>query len=149
MKIHNDYLISDVRKLPFKDKTYDVVMALQVLEHLPKKDAWKLLSKMEKIAKKQVIVATPIGEMYHPPVDGNNLQLHLSEFLPEEFEKKGYKVVKVGLKQITGENGIVHRVQNDILRKIIYAVNIVITLVLYVWQSQANYYLVAYKNFEK
>lgn len=147
-KIHDEYILSDVRKLLFKDNSFDVVMALQILEHLPKKDAWKLLAKMEKIAAKQVIIATPIGEMYHPPVDGNELQLHLSDFQPKEFEKRGYKVLKVGLKELIGEHGLVHQVPNDLVRKFIYSINLFVTLFLYFWQKKANYYFVATKKMD-
>jgi ubiquinone/menaquinone biosynthesis C-methylase UbiE len=147
-KIHDEYLLSDVRRLPFKNKSFDVVMALQVLEHQPKKDAWKLLEKMEKIAKKQVIVAMPIGEMYHPAVDHNELQLHLSHFHPDELEKRGYKTIKMGIRQLLGENGIVHKVNNDFLRKIIYTVSIFVDIFLFFFQPLANYYFVAYKNLD-
>lgn len=147
-KIHDEYVISDIRKMKFPDKSFDVVMALQVLEHLPQKDAWKVLEKMEKIAKKQVMIATPIGEMYHPAVDDNKLQLHQSHFYPEEFEKRGYKVTKVGIKAITGEKGFVHDVNNDILRKLIYTFNLFVTLLTYIFQDKADYYFVASKRFK-
>src|SRR5262245_42665657 len=49
-KIHDEYVISDVRNLKFPPKSFDVVMALQVLEHLKEKDAWKVLKDMERIA---------------------------------------------------------------------------------------------------
>lgn len=146
-RIHNEYVLVDVRKMKFPNKSFDVVMALQVLEHLPKKDAWKVLEKMEKIAKKQVIAAMPIGEMYHPAVDNNELQLHQSHFDPEEFKKKGYKVTKVGFKFITGEHGLVHKVKNDVLRKFIYSLNLFITLFTILFPKVGDYYFVAYKSF--
>lgn len=145
-KIHDSYVKKDVRKINFPSKSFDVVMALQVLEHLPKKDAWALLAKMEKIAKKQVMIATPIGEMYHPAVDDNHMQLHKCHFYPREFEKKGYKVTKVGIKSITGEFGIVHKIPNDFLRKVVYTLNLFITLATYLFQNKADYYFVASKK---
>lgn len=145
-RIHNEYVLVDIRKMKFPEKSFDVVMALQVLEHLPKKEAWHVLKIMEKIAKKQVIIATPIGEMYHPAVDDNKLQLHRSHFYPEEFEKRGYKITKVGIKAITGEHGLVHEVQNDIVRKLIYTLNLFVTLFTYIFQDRADYYFVASKK---
>lgn len=144
--IHDEYLVCDIRKLPYKNRSFDVVLALQVLEHLPKKDAWKVLEKMEKIARKQVIVSTPIGKMSHPAVDNNLLQLHKSSFLPKEFEKRGYKTLKMGRKILLGENGIVHRVQNDLIRKLIFTFNLLITPLFYLFQPIADYYLVAVKE---
>lgn len=144
--IHDQYIISDVRKLNFKDKSFDVVLALQILEHLKKNDAWKVVNKIERIAKKQVIIATPIGKMYHPIVDNNKLQLHKSAFYPEEFEKKGYKILKFGRKEILGEEGLVHRLNNDLFRKNVYTISYLMNICLYFFQPLANYYFVAHKK---
>lgn len=146
LKVHDQYIISDIRKLELAQKSFDVVLALQVLEHLNKKDAWAVLDNLEKIAKKQIIISTPIGKMYHPPVDNNKLQLHKSAFYPEEFEKRGYNIVKFGRKEILGERGFVHRIDNDLFRKVIYGFSYLLNISLYLFQPFANYYFVAYKN---
>lgn len=148
-KIHDEYVISDVRKLPFKDKTFDVVISLQVLEHLTKKEAWKVLEKMEKIATKQVIVATSVGEMYHPAVNNNPLQMHHSDFQAEDFERKGYKVLTFGRKSLIGEDGLVHKTNNDFLRKLIYMLNIMLTPFFYAIPSLNDYHLYAVKKINK
>ncbi len=145
-KIHSRYIRSDIRNLPMKDKSFDVVIGLQVLEHLQKKDAWKVLEKMEKIARKQVIVAMPVGKTYHPAVDDNKYQLHLSAFYPKEYKKRGYKIIKMGRKSILGEDGLVHKINNDFFRKIIYSFSLVLDMLLYLFQPWADYYFVAYKD---
>lgn len=145
-KIHNKYVFLDVRKINFPKKSFDVVLALQILEHLNKKDAWRLLDKLEKIAKKQIIISTPIGEMYHPAVDDNILQLHKSAFYPEEFKKRGYKIIRYGRKEILGENGIVHKIDNDLFRKLVYGISYWMNICLYLFQPLANYYFVAFKK---
>lgn len=145
-RIHSQYRKMDVRKLQFQDKSFDVVIALQVLEHLNKKDSWKVLEKMEEIARKQVIVAMPIGKTYHPAVDGNKHQLHRSGFYPEEFIKKGYRIIKMGRKSILGEDGLVHKCNNDFLRKIIFSFSLILDFALYLFQPWADYYFVAYKD---
>ncbi|HEY4875883.1 MAG TPA: class I SAM-dependent methyltransferase [Puia sp.] len=145
-KIHDKYVLQDIRKLSFKDKSFDTVISLQVLEHLPKKEAFLLLSKLEKIAKKQVIVATPIGYMHHPHVDNNPLQEHKSAFSPEDFEKKGYKTLKFGRKSILGEHAAVHKIQNKHIRRGIYMVNYLLTPLFYFIQPLSNYHVYAYKK---
>lgn len=146
LKIHNQYIISDVRKIKFKDKSFDVVLALQILEHLKKNEAWKVVDKIERIAKRQIIIAIPIGEMYHPIVDNNKLQLHQSAFYPGEFEKRGYKIIKFGRKELLGEGGLVHKINNNLLRKAVYSINYLMDICLYFFQPFANYYFVAYKK---
>ena len=145
-KLHDEYVISDIRKMKFKKKSFDVVLASQVIEHLPKEDGRRFIKDLERIAKKQVIIATPIGEMYHPPIDGNELQLHLSHYYPEDLEKMGYRVVKYGRKSIFGDEGIVHKIDNDLARKVIFFVNIILSPLYYAFPTLADYYFVAYKN---
>lgn len=149
LKLHDRYAFSDVRKLKFPTKSFDIVLASQIIEHLPKKDGRKFIKDLEKIAKRQVIIATPNGPMYHPAVDNNNLQLHLSHYYPEEFEKLGYKIVKYGRKSILGENGIVHRIKSDPVRKMFFLLDVFLSPLYYLFPIFADYYFVAYKDVSK
>ena len=87
--------------------------------------------------------------MYHPVVDNNKLQLHISDFYPEEFEKRGYKIIRFGRKELLGENGLVHKIDNDIFRKVVYGFSYLVNVSLYFFQPFANYYFVAYKKIVK
>ncbi len=147
--LHNKYILSDVKKMSFKSNSFDVVIALQILEHLSKKDAWKVLTNLEKIARKQVIVAMPIGECFHSEKDHNIHQLHKSSFYPSELAKKGYKTIKVGRKGLLGEEGLEGKFKNDIIKQVIYFMNMLIEVVLFIFPSFSNYYFVAYKNLDK
>ena len=144
-KLHNKYICADVRKLPFKEKSFDVVLGLQILEHLPKQDAWKVLKSLEKIARKQVIISMPIGEKFHPIVDGNKLQLHQSAFLPEELENLGFKVIKAGRKGFVDDDGIINRFDSNFIKMNLYAINLIIDALTLLFPSFANHYFVAYK----
>ena len=146
LKTHDRFIIQDVRKINFKPRSFDIVLSSHVIEHMPKKDALTLLDKMEKIAKKQIVIASPIGEMYHPAVDGNPLQIHLSAFTPGEFQKRGYKTVNYGWSWLLGEEGLVHRVRSDFIRKLLYAFNILATPIYYLFPSISDYVFVAYKD---
>ena len=145
-KLHDKYVISDIRKMKFPAKSFDIVIASHVIEHLPPKDANKFIKDLERIAKKQVIIATPIGEMYHPAVDGNKLQLHLSHFFPKDFKRLGYKTLKYGWQWLLGEVGLVHRVKSDLVKKLLFLFNIFISPLYYWDQSFADYVFVAYKK---
>lgn len=151
LNLYNKCLHLDVRKVKFASSSFDIVLASHVLEHLPKQDAWKLVNKMEKIAKREVIIATPIGKIYQPMFDENILQEHKSYFYPKEFEKRGYKIVKYGVRWLLDEHseGLVYKITNPILRKILYLINFLIAPIYYLFPSICDYSFVAYKIVKK
>lgn len=89
----------DIRKLReyFEPKSFDLVLVLDVVEHLVKEESLDMLKQAEEIAKKAVIIETPRGFL---PTNmdilghgGHDVQTHRSGWEPEEFEKLGYKTV--------------------------------------------------------
>jgi len=105
-KIHDKYKVGDARKIEkfYNPKSFDAVIALDLIEHLKKKEALKLIKKMEKIAKKKVILFTPNGFTKQDALENNPYQVHQSGWLVEEFKKMGYRVYGMrGLKFIRGE----------------------------------------------
>jgi len=59
-----DVIISK-NSLPFDKNSFDVVCSIDVLEHLPKKDRPRFVSKLIDIAVKRVILSFPIGTSKH------------------------------------------------------------------------------------
>lgn len=105
-KIHDSYKVGDILKIEtfFKPKSFDAVIALDVVEHFSKKEGRKLISSMEKIAKKKVIVFTPNGFTQQYPYNGNPFQVHKSGWYIEDFVRRGYKVYGMrGFRFIRGE----------------------------------------------
>lgn len=100
-KIHDDYLISDVRFLPIASRSFDGVLCSQVIEHLEKTDGLRLIEELERIAKRRVVIGTPVGFWHQEPpdVDDNPLQHHKSGYAPLEFACRGYKVRYQGLRK--------------------------------------------------
>ncbi len=146
IQTHGSYELQDIRKLNYGRESFDVVIASHVLEHLPKEEALMVLEKLERIAKKQIIIAAPIGEMYHPEVDGNKLQLHLSEFEPEEFEKRNYRIIRYGWKWLLGEKGLINKYPNIFIRKLIFIIHLLSTPLFYIFTDIGTYTFVAYKT---
>ena len=102
--IHQSYLIKagekgyydnlvrcDVRQLPFKPKSFDIAICVEVIEHLDKAGGMELLRQMEAIASRQVIITTPWGYCPVKEREDNPYLFHLSGWLPQEFQEMGYK----------------------------------------------------------
>ncbi len=81
----------DARELPFKDKSFDVVTCMQLIEHISKDEGKALIAKLERIARKKVVIMTPWG-FYRIADKENPYMSHLCGWLPEEFAQTGYRV---------------------------------------------------------
>ena len=105
-KIHNKYHRVNILELEkkFNPKSFDCVIALDLIEHLPKKDGLKLIKMMERIARKKVIIFTPNGFLPQEEYDNNPWQVHKSGWDVSEMKKRGYKIVGInGWKRLRGE----------------------------------------------
>ena len=65
---------------------------------MKKEDSIKLVSNMEKLAKRLVIITTPNGFTSGKVVNGNILQLHMCGYTIKELKQLGYKVRGIGVK---------------------------------------------------
>jgi hypothetical protein len=90
--IHNQYVLGDVRRLGFKLKSFDAVIASEVLEHLTTEDGVALLRQMEELATKKVLVTTPNGYIKQDPYDNNPLQQHRSGWKAGDLRRLGFQV---------------------------------------------------------
>ncbi len=91
-RIHDQYILADVRNARFRDKCFDCVLASDVIEHLPKDEGYGLIERMEEIARKKVIVTTTNGFIKTDAIDGNSLQIHKSGWNATELAELGFKV---------------------------------------------------------
>ena len=89
---HDDYVLADARYLPFKNGSFDVCLALDVIEHLNKNEGINFMDRLETIATKQVIIFTPTGFVPQHEFDENIFHEHQSGYIPEDFRKRKYTV---------------------------------------------------------
>ena len=53
-------IVADGRKLPFRNSTFDVVVSVATIEHVPKISRRTFLQELKRVAKHEVIIYTPI-----------------------------------------------------------------------------------------
>ncbi len=92
---HKKCIHSNVMEVEFEDKSFDAVVLSDVLEHLTKEEGQILLQRMERWARKKVIVFTPNGFVPQEEYDSNPFMEHKSGWDVNEFKKTGYRVFGV------------------------------------------------------
>ena len=102
---HDEYAFGDVKRIQelFNAKRFDACVSLDVIEHLPKEDGWRMAEAMERLAQRQVVIFTPNGFVPQRSKDGD-LQEHLSGWTAPEMRSRGYRVLGMyGPKSWRGE----------------------------------------------
>jgi hypothetical protein len=92
--IHDEYVLADLAdiKARFEPRSFDCVLALEVIEHFDKGEGLKLIGDMVGLASKKIIISTPNGFYPQGECDGNIRQTHKSGWDVEEMVKRGYRV---------------------------------------------------------
>jgi len=142
-------LIGDIRDLEFNDGSFDVVLSSQVVEHLKKKEALRMIKEMERIAKKRVIIATVVGFLPFHPIDGdddgNDLQEHKSGWEVDEFRKLGYTVFGQGSRMFYREGGVI-RFLPSFLYPLGFGLSYILSPLNYFFPKKMAYLQIAVKN---
>lgn len=130
------------KKIPLKGK-FDVVLCSQTVEHLEKKKAMSLINKIEKFARKRVIVATINGFFQFDHRDPGKYDIHLSGWSPQDFENMDYKVLGHGLRIIYKPGNLKDRF--PLLNPLFFVISFISTpLIEYTYPL--SLLLIAYKN---
>ena len=94
--IHNDYILGDVRLLPFKPKSFDCALATEVLEHLTRQEGPEMIKQMEEVAEK-IILTTPNGFLpTYPGPQDNPDEEHRCGWTVSELAGLGFRVYGLG-----------------------------------------------------
>ena len=124
------YLVqADVRCIPLRDKSCDIVLALEVCEHLDKDEGFALVQDLERIAREMVIVSTPVGRYDQGPRNGNPFWAHRSRWEPSDFAAMGYLIRGSGVRGFGGDSGVANR--HPILRLLHYPISFIASVVTY------------------
>jgi hypothetical protein len=86
------------------DNYYDFVLAIDLIEHLPKYQGYKLLYEIDRISAGSSGLVTPNGFVWQPPSRNNEYNAHVSGWTFNEFKSLGWNEVRgqIGLRYLYG-----------------------------------------------
>jgi len=96
-KIYDDLILASAAKLPLKEKSVDVILAVETIEHLPEADAYSLLAEIDRVTLNLAVLTTPNG--FLPSLTPSNIsEIHRSGWKPDQLKMNGYEVFGMGLR---------------------------------------------------
>lgn len=112
-------VVADVRKLPFRKSSFDLVLCAEVLEHIPFNDFKKGLSEIHRVCANRVIITLPhfsisnlyFGAKFIPFIPKQEFSFKLDlpikhKFLGEHYWEIGKKSYSLGfIKEIIKKSG--------------------------------------------
>ena len=90
--IYDDLVCCDIAYLPFRERCFSCVAAVEVIEHLDKVRGFHALKEFERVSRGVIALSTPGGYQERRDEDGNPFQTHLSGWSANEFRRLGFKV---------------------------------------------------------
>lgn len=93
-KLYDEVILADVSKMPFRNESFDVAIASEIVEHIPKSSGVRMLFDLENFSK-VIIVTTPNGFLKSEQA---GLETHVCGWSPNDFKKMGYSVHGIGFK---------------------------------------------------
>jgi len=96
----------DVRCLPFRPCSFDIVLLIEILEHLETAEGLAVIKVMEQIARRQVLISTPVGQHEQHEYDRNPSQEHRHIWEPRELRALGYRIYGHGVRNLGGLSGV-------------------------------------------
>lgn len=144
-RIYKRLIHKDVRKISLRKK-YDIVVLNHILEHMTKKEGRNLLEKIEKIAKKRIILALPVGDLPQDEYDSNPYQKHKSAWSVEEMKNLGYEVKAQGLKMLFGDNNVVAKY--GVFSYFLFILSLILTPIL-LFKPELGIYMICRKDVDR
>jgi len=99
-KVYDDIILASVTQLPFKDKSINVILTIELIEHLSKDEGLVFLDEVERVCTDKIVLTTPNGfwsrkgSLDIPP------EVHRSGWHVKDFKKRGYKIHGMGFKYV-------------------------------------------------
>ncbi|MEM2704402.1 MAG: class I SAM-dependent methyltransferase, partial [Candidatus Bathyarchaeia archaeon] len=97
--IYDDLILADASNLPFRAKSFDIVIASEIIEHLQRDKGFKLLNEIDAICKGKAIITTPNGFLPSRH-EKCSFEYHKSGWRAKDFRSYHYKVRGIGFKYV-------------------------------------------------
>lgn len=93
---YDDVVLCSGLHLPFRSQSFEVTLATEILEHLEKKEGYRMLKEIERVSSKSTIITTPrqpLGFLSQDEKDKNVFQKHVSKWSARELSELDYSVL--------------------------------------------------------
>jgi 2-polyprenyl-3-methyl-5-hydroxy-6-metoxy-1,4-benzoquinol methylase len=89
--VYNKIMIGDALEIlpTIREHAYELVLAIDILEHFAKPDGVRFLDHVKRIASRAVLVSTP-KEVLGQEVEANPYESHRSQWSQEELAEQGF-----------------------------------------------------------
>jgi len=130
---------------------FDVVLAFDVIEHLPKHDGYKMLYQMDRVSSQEAFLFTPNGFIWQPPGLNNPFNAHVSKWTLSEFRQmRCLKVQAVGpWKVLIGPNGLPKKIVCSGFTRLLIEISTFFQAITPRWQYGVLVTLGDFKKFRK
>lgn len=142
--VYQKLVLGDARELRFPKNSFDIVLCSQLLEYLNKKEGEKLISNLEKVAKKQVILGLPVGRYVQHGAEGNPFQVTKSTWRVEELRNRGYEVYGQGLFIVYGQQKLADTLPK-VFRPVLFVFSYLFSPISYIFPRLAVH-MICVKN---
>ncbi len=98
-RVYDNLVRADAKSLPFAESVFDIVVAAEIIEHLPKAQGLFLLKEIERVCREKIVITTPNG-FWHIRENPQCItsEAHLSGWSVSDLEACGYKVHGIGFR---------------------------------------------------
>ncbi len=101
-RIYDELVQGNAASLPIQDKSFDTVLAIEIIEHLKQDEGYRLLKELERVATKCIIISTPNKKCFRKGIEDANgfnaHETHVSAWKIKTFKALGYRCYGVGVK---------------------------------------------------
>lgn len=101
-RIYDLLIHADATALPFQDKSFDTVLAIELIEHLTKANGLQAFKEFERIARRCIILSTPNRKCLRDGIETlngfNKYEAHLSWWQIRDLQSLGYRCFGLGVK---------------------------------------------------